>query len=111
MNSPNWKSLLFPKTLIRTHPITDSQEKMDSLDTEKITNMIFDSLPDYVAILDEQGNVKETNTAFRKFVDSRKKTATSAELNLTEILDEKHHEKFATTLSSTVFPVSLGNIL
>ena len=118
MSSPrrsSWKSLLFPKALLRNsvHPVADltEQEPVESLEVEKIPDMIFDALPDFVAIIDKQGNVKETNAAFRKFVDSRKKTPTSPELNFTEILDEKHHEKFSTTLSSSVFPVSLGIIL
>ena len=46
--------------------------------------------------------------AFRKFVDARKKNATSSELNFSELLDEKNLQQFKTTLSSTVFPVSLG---
>ena len=124
MNSPShyqssWKSLLFPKTLIRSssrnsiHPITEKKdEKAESLEVfEKIPDIIFDSLPDFVAVIDKQGNVKETNAAFRKFVDSRKKSGTSAELNFTEILDEKHHENFSTALLSSLFPVSLGGIL
>jgi len=55
MSSPlrqsTWKSLLSLKT----------DKKVESLETEKIPDMILDSIPDFVAVINKEGHVKESN--------------------------------------------------